>query len=74
MSAIAIPSAALLALIMVAVLVAGLAGMVCVSAALVGVVVVRRRALRRRVLPVRWDWDRFETEFREHVQRLERPS
>ena len=74
MSAIAISSAAVLALIVVAMLVAGPACAVCVSTGLVGVVVFRRRARRRRALPERWDWDRFETEFREHVQRLERAS
>jgi hypothetical protein len=72
MSAIWISSAALLVLITLAVLVDGPARMVCAVAALVGIVVVRMWALARRPIPEQWDWDRFEADFRDYVQRLER--
>ena len=74
MPAIWISSAAILVLIIVAVLVDGPARMVCAIAALVGIVVVRMWALARRPIPEPWDWDRFEEEFRDYVQRLERAS
>jgi hypothetical protein len=54
---------------------------VAVSVALVVMMVVvgalprMRRAVRqRRLRMVDWDWDRFESEFRAHVDRLRQPD
>jgi hypothetical protein len=54
---------------------------VAVSVALVLVTVVvgllprmRRAVHRRRLRVADWDWDRFESEFRAHVDRLRQPG